>query len=45
MRQRDYFHPPLQALFKFLRSDEFAARAKEMGGFDLSETGSVRFVN
>lgn len=45
MRQRDYFHPPLQALFKFLRSDEFTARAKEMGGFDLSEAGSVRFVN
>ena len=45
MRQRDYFHPPLQALFKFLRSDEFAARAKEMGGFDLCDAGSVRFVN
>jgi putative molybdopterin biosynthesis protein len=45
MRQRDYFHPPLQALFKFLHSDELAARAKEMGGFDLSEAGSVRFVN
>jgi excisionase family DNA binding protein len=45
MRQRDYFHPPLQALFKFLRSDEVAARAREMGGFDLSEAGNVRFVN
>jgi molybdate-binding protein len=45
LRQRDYFHPPLQALFKFLRSDEFVARAKELGGFDLREAGSVRFVN
>jgi excisionase family DNA binding protein len=45
MRQRDYFHPPLQALLKFMRSDELAARAQEMGGFDLSEAGSVRFVN
>jgi putative molybdopterin biosynthesis protein len=45
MRQRDYFHPPLQALLGFLRSDELAARAKEMGGFDLSEAGKVRFVN
>ena len=27
MRQRDYFRPPLQALMRFLRSDEFAARA------------------
>lgn len=45
VRQRDYFHPPLQALFNFLRSDELAARAREMGGFDLSGAGSVRFVN
>lgn len=45
MRQRDYFHPPLQALFQFLRADEFKTRAKEMGGFDLSEAGRVRFVN
>jgi putative molybdopterin biosynthesis protein len=45
MRQRDYFHPPLQALLGFLRSGELATRAKEMGGFDLSEAGKVRFVN
>jgi excisionase family DNA binding protein len=44
MRQRDYFHPPLQALIRFLRSDEMAARAREIGGFDLSDTGKVRFV-
>ena len=44
MRQRDYFHPPLQALIRFLGSDELAARAQEMGGFDLSDAGKVRFV-
>jgi len=44
MRQRDYFRPPLQALIKFLHSDDLAARAKEMGGYDLTGTGSVRFA-
>jgi excisionase family DNA binding protein len=45
MRQRDYFHPPMQAVMSFLRSDACAARARELGGIDLSEAGSVRFVN
>lgn len=44
MRQRDFFQPPLQNLLKFLHSDAFAARAKEMGGFDLSGAGDVRFA-
>lgn len=44
LRQRDYFHAPLQALIRFLHSDELAARAREMGGLDLSAAGSVRFV-
>jgi len=43
MRQRDYFRPPLQALIRFLRSDELATRAREMGGYDLNEAGAVRF--
>ena len=43
MRQRDYFRPPLQALVKFLHSRELTARAKEMGGYDLTDKGSVRF--
>ena len=34
MRQRDYFHAPLQALIRFLHSDELAARAREMGGLE-----------
>jgi len=45
MRHRDYFHPPLQALIGFLRSGDFAARAAEMGGYDLAGSGGVRFVN
>lgn len=45
MRQRDYFRPPLQALMRFLRSDDLSVRAREMGGFDLATAGSVRFVN
>ena len=45
MRQRDYFHPPLQALLKFMHSAEFAGRARELGGYDVSGAGTVRFVN
>jgi excisionase family DNA binding protein len=45
MRQRDYFRPSLQALFKFLHSDEISTRAREMGGYDLSGAGGVRFVS
>jgi putative molybdopterin biosynthesis protein len=44
LRQRDYFHPPLQALIRFLRSDDLAARMQELGGYDMSEAGKVRFV-
>ena len=42
MRQRNYFRPALQALMTFLRSEALAARAQEMGGYDLSQTGAVR---
>lgn len=44
MRQRDYFHKPLQTLIRFLRSNDFAARAQELGGYDIADAGSVRFV-
>ena len=44
MRQRDYFRVPLQAVLRFLQSDEFAARAQELAGYDLSDSGKVRFV-
>jgi molybdate-binding protein len=45
MRQRDYFRPALQRLMHFVRSDDLAARAREMGGFDIAPAGTVRFVN
>lgn len=44
MRQRDFFRPPLQALFKFLHSDVLKQRAREMTGYDMSQAGSVRFT-
>jgi len=44
MRQHEYFHAPLQALIKFLQSDELTARAQELGGYDMNEAGAVRFV-
>ncbi|MBX6427193.1 MAG: helix-turn-helix transcriptional regulator [Variibacter sp.] len=44
MRQRDYFRPPLQRLFAFMRSPAFAQRAAEMTGYDTEGTGSVRYV-
>ncbi len=43
LHQRDYFRPPLQALFRFLRTKEFTARAREAGGYDVSVAGDVRF--
>jgi putative molybdopterin biosynthesis protein len=42
MRQRDYFRPPLQAFLGFLRTEAFVARAGELGGYDLSDAGTVR---
>jgi putative molybdopterin biosynthesis protein len=45
MRQHDYFKPSMQTLFNFLRSEQFATRAGEFGGYDLSTAGMVRFVS
>jgi putative molybdopterin biosynthesis protein len=45
MRQRDYFQPPMQSLVNFMHSEAFRTRAREHGGYDLSVTGTVRFVN
>jgi len=44
-RQHDYFKPSMQTLFNFLRSEAFATRAGEFGGYDLSVAGIVRFVS
>lgn len=42
VRQRDYFRPPMQTLVTFFHSPTFAARAKEIGGYDISDIGVVR---
>jgi hypothetical protein len=41
-RRKRYFRPPLQAFIGFLRTQPFAARAKELGGYDVADAASVR---
>jgi putative molybdopterin biosynthesis protein len=43
LRQRDYFRPPLQRLASFLTDPRFVAQARELGGFDVSAAGQVRW--
>jgi excisionase family DNA binding protein len=44
LRSRDYFRPPLQSLFAFVRVNSFAARARELGGYDVAAAGGVRYA-
>ncbi len=41
IRRHDYFEPPIQKLLAFARTDAFAARAAELGGYDISGLGRV----
>lgn len=41
--RRQWFEEPFQKFMTFCQSPEFAARATEMGGYDTSRTGTVRF--
>ncbi|MDJ0944549.1 MAG: helix-turn-helix transcriptional regulator [Kiloniellales bacterium] len=41
--RRDAFEPPLQRLLAFCRSEAFAARAAELGGYDLTDHGQIRY--
>jgi len=41
--RRDYFEAPFQDLLGFARSDAFRERAAQMGGYDISGLGTVRF--
>jgi len=41
--RRDYFEPPLQRLLAFTRTARFPARAAELGGYDVSGLGTVRY--
>lgn len=43
MRRRDYFEPPMQALLAFARTPGFAARARDLGGYDIAGTGGIVF--
>lgn len=43
MRQRDYFRRPLQTLLRLLGDPRFAARARELGGLDVTLAGTVRW--
>lgn len=45
LRQRSYFLPGPQALFRFMRTDRFRDRATELTGYDVSAAGEVRRVN
>jgi putative molybdopterin biosynthesis protein len=44
MRQRDSYRPPLQQLLGLLRQPLFAARAKELGGLDITIAGTTRWA-
>ncbi len=44
VRQRDYFREPMQAFLRFLHSPLIQARARELGGYDLAESGQIRFA-
>jgi putative molybdopterin biosynthesis protein len=44
MRQRDYFRPGPQTLFKFVRTATFRERAQELGGYDVNQAGEVRWA-
>lgn len=43
MRRRDYFDPPMQRLIEFARTPGFAARAADLGGYDVASVGRVTF--
>jgi putative molybdopterin biosynthesis protein len=42
MRRRTYFEPATQMLLGWMRGTAMAARARELGGYDLLRSGAVR---
>jgi excisionase family DNA binding protein len=44
MRQRDSYRPPLQRFLRLLAEPMFAARARELGGLDAADAGSIRWA-
>lgn len=43
LSRRTYFEPPVQALLSLAGTRRFAERARTLGGYDISETGAVRY--
>jgi len=43
VRRVEYFDPPLQRLFAFARTEPFAERAASLGGYNISNAGTVVF--
>lgn len=43
IRRRDYFEPAFQQLISLTRTDAFAEHAHDMGGYDISQRGTVHF--
>jgi putative molybdopterin biosynthesis protein len=41
--RRAWFEPPMQALLRFARTAAFAAKARDLGGYDVSGLGTVRW--
>ncbi len=41
--RRDWFEPPLRSLISFARTAAFADRAADLGGYDISGLGTVRY--
>lgn len=44
LRHRAYFAEPVQRLLSFARSEELAAKAASLGGYDVRELGAVRLT-
>jgi putative molybdopterin biosynthesis protein len=44
MRQRSYFHPPIQALIAFFRQKRLKQQAAELTGYDTALSGQIRFA-
>ena len=43
VQHRAWFEPPMQALLRFTRTDAFTAKARDLGGYDISGLGTVRW--
>lgn len=43
LARRTYFEPPFQTLLALTRTDRFTERARSLGGYDVSATGTVRY--